>query len=149
MSRASSKKTGEVRQIFPLRLSASEKNALKEKAKDAGLKLSEYLRKAGLRTEKAQSIKSKTSIIPNINRQAYLDLAQTTEELRRIGINVNQIAKACNTALKIGYSFNVETETLLHLKRQLNELDSLLNLVRANLIGLSSEPEEDDDWEAG
>ena len=82
------KKKKEKRQIFSLRLSSSERLELENKAAEAGLKLSEYLRQTGLR----RKIRSK---VPEINREMYL-------ELGRIGNNLNQLTKNCHIALQQG-----------------------------------------------
>jgi hypothetical protein len=115
----------EIRQIFPLRLSPTERNLLEEKASAAGLKLSEYLRQAGLKRPQRKSL-------PEINRNTYV-------ELGRIGNNLNQLTKACHTALKKGVGCNIDPTVLESLSTQLNQ-------VRLEVIGVNPK-ETEDDWQ--
>ena len=110
MSKTPQKKTGETRQIFPLRLSPSEKTALEAKATEADLKLSEYLRAAGLK----QKI-SRQQPVPEVNRMTYV-------ELSRIGINLNQLAKACNIAIQRGGGCNIDPSVLEDLRLTLQKI---------------------------
>ena len=112
----------ENRKIFSLRLSASERLELENKAAEVGLKLSEYLRQTGLR----KKIRAK---VPEINREMYL-------ELGRIGNNLNQITKNCHIALQQGKEFNIDINLLQSLTDKLDE-------VRLSVIGINPEK---DDW---
>lgn len=116
-----SEQKSERRKNFPLRLSKAERAALEEKAKEAGLKLSAYLREAGL----SKTIQRKNNLVPEINRAVYA-------ELGRIGININQLAKAANTSVLKGIECNINT----------NELDRLLALlqeIRLAVLGVKDE----------
>ncbi len=72
-----------------IRLTADEYQALSQKATSAGVSLSEWVRRAALE----QEIPSKRS---EIDVNLY-------KELTRIGININQLARAANTAVHQGY----------------------------------------------
>ena len=111
----------ENRKIFSLRLSASERLELENKAAEVGLKLSEYLRQTGLR----KKIRAK---VPEINREMYL-------ELGRIGNNLNQLTKNSHIALQQGNEFNIDIQVLQSLTDKLDE-------VRLSVIGIN--PEKDD-----
>lgn len=78
-------KQNEVRENYQLRLSPSERKAMQEQADAVNLKLSEYIRVAGL-----NAIIRSPAKIPDLNRNIYI-------ELGRIGENINQIAKVLNT----------------------------------------------------
>ena len=134
----------EKRVIYPLRLSPSERAELEELAAKVGLKLSSYLRQAGLNGD-GQHQKSFDALVPEVNRRAYLDLAETNYQLRRIGININQIAKANNTALRLGHKLEVEWDLLSQLSQQLEELESWIEELRVELIGLDRSKRELDD----
>lgn len=123
MSRTSPSKKKEKRQIFPLRLSPSERLELENKAAGAGLKLSQYLRQTGLRRKMRPRV-------PEINRETYL-------ELGRIGNNLNQLTKVCHIALKQGTDCNIDINLL-------RSLGDKLDQVRLSVIGIN--PEEDD-WQ--
>ena len=114
-SASSQKKPRERRENFALRLSPSEKTALIEKATDAELTLSEYLRSTGLK-------KHLRPPVPQINRETYV-------ELGRIGNNINQMTKACHTAINQGRGCNINPAALSSLKKQ-------LDLLRLQVIGI-------------
>lgn len=118
----------ETRQIFPLRLSQSERLALEHRAAEAGLKLSEYLRRAGLG-------KPQRRLVPEINRQTYI-------ELGRIGNNLNQLTKACHLALKQGGSLSIDPALL-------QSLSERLDLLRLEVLGVNSNDRDEDDWQTG
>lgn len=118
-----SEQKSERRKNFPLRLSKAERAALEEKASEAGLKLSAYLREAGL----SKTVQKRNNFIPQINRETYV-------ELGRIGININQLAKAANTSVLKGLECNINT----------NELENLLALLqemRLAVLGVKDEEE--------
>ena len=119
-----SKTKSERRKNFPLRLSTTERAALEEKAKEAGLKLSAYLREAGLN----KTIQNPKKFIPQINRAVYV-------ELGRIGININQLAKAANTSVLKGLECNINTN-------ELSELLSLLQEIRLSVMGIKDDMTE-------
>ena len=122
MEKTRQKKNGDKRQIFPLRLSLDERVELELRAKEAGLKLSEYLRSAGLN-------RPHRPIVPEINRNTYV-------ELGRIGNNLNQLTKACHTALQQGHSFNLDISLLQSLANQLEQL-------RLEVLAVDLETEDD------
>jgi hypothetical protein len=100
---------------FQLCLTQTEKELLEQRAKEAGLTLSEYFRTAALKQKMPQKI-------PTINIETY-------RELGKIGSNLNQITKAINTAIKLGITPpKVELTTL-------NKLEALVNLVRQEIAG--------------
>lgn len=115
----------EKRKNFPLRLSPSERIALEQKAAEAGLKLSPYLREAGLN----KTIAKKTNSIPEINRATY-------DELGRIGNNINQLTKAAHISLKRGTGCNVNPS-------ELSALLSLLKQIRLEVLAIADETEND------
>ena len=123
-----SKPNSEKRKNFPLRLSPSERAVLEEKAKSCGLKLSAYLREAGLK----KKISSRVNRVPEINRATYV-------ELGRIGNNINQIAKAANISVKRGMGCNVNP-------RELSALLALLKQIRLEVMAIADDT--GNDWEA-
>ncbi len=126
MSRTSQTKKKEPRKIFPLLLSPSERVELERRAAEAGMKLSEYLRRAGLK-------RKRRARVPDINRQTYI-------ELGRIGNNLNQIAKACHLNPSVG-GCHLDPNLLQSLCDQLDQ-------VRLELLGVDPySEEEEDDWQ--
>ena len=72
-----------------IRLTSDEYQALSQKATSAGVSLSSWVRRAALEEE-----------IPSKRSEIDVNLYK---ELSRIGININQLARAANTAVQQGY----------------------------------------------
>ena len=121
-----SKPKKEKRKNFPLRLSKSERAALEEKAKAAGLKLSSYLRQAGLN----KTISTKQERVPEINRFTYV-------ELGRVGNNINQLTKAAHKSLQRGTDCNVNFG-------ELSALLALLKQIRLEVMAVDQQQSSDD-----
>ena len=113
-----------VRENYQLRLLPSERKTMEQKAAAANLKLSEYLRAAGLN----KTIRSQPKV-PKINRATYV-------ELGRIGNNINQLTKAAHTSLKRGGSCNVNVA-------ELSELNDLIKRMRLEILAVYLSPDED------
>jgi hypothetical protein len=120
-----SEQKNEKRKNFPLRLSPSERIALEEKAESAGLKLSSYLRQAGLN----KSILNKTKSVPEINRATYV-------ELGRIGNNINQMTKTAHKSLQRGMVCKIDPT-------ELSALLKLLKQIRLEVMAISTGVEDD------
>ena len=95
-------------QTAQLRLKPSEKREIDRRAKAAGLKRSQYLRRAGLEWEG-----------PQVNRETY-------QELGRVGGNLNQLARAANAAARNGEPLGVDTSVLDDLAQQVRQLQAEL-----------------------
>lgn len=118
----------ERRKNYPLRLSGSERAALEAKAAAAGLKLSAYLRQAGLN----KTVSAQFESVPAINRLTYT-------ELGRIGNNINQMTKAAHTSLQRGMGCNIDPDDL-------NNLLALLKKIRLEVLAVEAfEGNEADD----
>ena len=98
---------------------------MEQKAQEAGLKLSEYLRSAALN----KTIRTQAKI-PEINRATYV-------ELGRIGNNINQLTKAVHVSLKRGGSGNVDPTSL-------SELSDLIKRMRLEILAIYLAPDEED-----
>ena len=99
-----------VRENYQLRLLPSERSLMEQKAREAGLKLSEYLRSAGIN----KTIRPGTKI-PEINLATYV-------ELGRIGNNINQLTKAAHKSLQRGMGCNISPDELSALLKLLKEI---------------------------
>jgi hypothetical protein len=85
-----------------VRMSKRELKIIDASAKKANLNRSEYLR---LRGQKKVYMRA-------LPRHDYDTLTRNYRELRAQGNNLNQIAKALNTALKAGYQVNFDANEL-------------------------------------
>ncbi len=92
---------------FNLQLSQSEREILLASAAAVGLNASDYMRYTALRQKLPGTI---TDVA-----------ADTYEELRRIGTNINQIARAANKAVKAGHPVEVDMELLEELRQLILE----------------------------
>ncbi|MBE7386301.1 MAG: plasmid mobilization relaxosome protein MobC [Leptolyngbya sp. SIO1E4] len=128
--------TGEVaNKAITIRLTPSEHEQVQ--AKLGALSMSDYFRHAGLGQKIAQ-VRRRTRPVPQVNIETYV-------ELGHIGRNINQMAKACNTSIKLGYGCNIDPPVLSNLTEQIDAL-------RMALIGVDPEATDEEDavdWEAG
>lgn len=91
------------------RVTEEEFNRLSQMANDNGLSVSAFCKM------KAKGTKTKT---PKVNHDGVI---QITSELRRVGSNVNQIAKYLNSG------YNVTEEQINAIREDLNSIWHLLN----------------------
>ncbi len=112
MARKRKSPTGEVRdKHITVWVSESERSYLDDRA--GSLSMSEYLLQAGL----GQPIPQRRSRprVPEMNRLIYL-------ELGRISNNLNQLAKASNTATQANQSCKIDLTVIAELKTQIKEI---------------------------
>jgi hypothetical protein len=109
MGSKSKRDDGGARKItHPVRFAEDEYEQLKQKAYNARVSVTEFIRRAALRRQVVEAPPP-----PQINWKLY-------EELNAIGVNLNQIAKAVNRAVKSGQGANVDVGRLQNLVNQLN-----------------------------
>ena len=114
-----------------VRLSSIELDWLRIRAADAGMPASELIRRLTLG-------KPLPKRLSKISQATYI-------ELGRIGNNLNQLTKATNTAIKVGYSPPADPKLLAELLDLLHQCRRQLACVDVD----DSESEElEDDWEA-
>jgi hypothetical protein len=87
----------------PVRFAADEYEQLKEKAYSARVSISEFIRRAALRRRVVEPPPP-----PQLNWKLY-------EELNSIGVNLNQLVKAVNQAVKSGQGANIDVDQLQNL----------------------------------
>jgi len=95
----------------PVRFAVDEYEQLKKKAYEARVSITEFIRRAALRRRVVEPPPP-----PQLNWKLY-------EELNAIGVNLNQIAKAANKAVKSGQDVNIDVE----------QLQNLVNSLRASI----------------
>lgn len=112
-----------------IRLTSSERELAEAKAVSAGLSLSELFRASTLKRR--------------LPRKVTHIAADTYRELAKIGVNLNQLTKAANAAIKLGQTPPANPELL-------ENLETLLKLVRRELVEIDvvADLEDADDWEA-
>jgi hypothetical protein len=124
---------------FPVRLSDIELEMLRSRAEEAGLSASELMRRNAL-------------MRPLPKRLSRVSL-KTYVELGRIGNNINQLAKAANTAIKMGQPPPADPGDLSALEKLLHQCRR--EIVQADEKYLNDQDsldfndfEEEDDWES-
>jgi competence CoiA-like predicted nuclease len=131
MGSKSKRDDGVCRKItHPVRFAEDEYEQLKQKAYNARVSLTEFIRRAALRRQVVEPPPP-----PQINWKLY-------EKLNAIGVNLNQIAKAVNRAVKSGQGANVDVERLQNLVVRLNETirETQMQLLEC---GVTDEEEEE------
>ena len=78
-----------------LRLSDSDYNQIKARAEQVNLSMSDFIRRAALRRTMPRPLAT-------FDLKAYQVLCKIDAQLRIAGNNLNQIAKACNSAVALG-----------------------------------------------
>lgn len=84
----------------PVRFAADEYEQLKNKAYQARISVSELIRRAALRRKVVEAPPP-----PQLNWKLY-------EELNAIGVNLNQLVKGVNAAVKSGRNVNLDADQL-------------------------------------
>ncbi|AFZ04520.1 plasmid mobilization protein [Calothrix sp. PCC 6303] len=114
----------------PVRFAEDEYEQLKQKAYNARVSVTEFIRRAALRRQVVEPPPP-----PQINWKLY-------EELNAIGVNLNQIAKAVNRAVKSGRGANVDAGRLQNLVDRLNAAirETQMQLLEC---GVTDDEEED------
>jgi len=93
--------------VFPIRFAADEYEQLKQKANEARVSITEFIRRAALRRRVVE--------LPpplELNWKLYT-------ELNAIGVNLNQIATAATNASKTGQAVNIDPKQLQNLVESL------------------------------
>lgn len=130
MTSKTKRSDGVARKItHPVRFAADEYEQLKKKAYEARVSITEFIRRAALRRRVVEPPPP-----PQLNWKLY-------EELNAIGVNLNQIAKAVNTAVKAGQDINIDVEQLQNL------VESLCTSIRETQMQLLECGAADDDRE--
>ncbi|MBK1990169.1 plasmid mobilization relaxosome protein MobC [Sphaerospermopsis aphanizomenoides BCCUSP55] len=108
MPKKTQRTDGVIRTIrHPVRFAADEYEQLKQKANEARVSITEFIRRAALRRRVVELPPP-----PELNWKLYT-------ELNAIGVNLNQIATAATNASKTGQAVNFDVEQLQNLVESL------------------------------
>jgi Bacterial mobilisation protein (MobC) len=109
-----------------LRLSDSDYNQIKARAEQVNLSMSDFIRRAALRR-----------IIPRpiaaFDLKAYQVLCKIDAKFRIAGNNLNQIAKACNSAVALGEPVVVNRGLLESVQQLIQKNQTVIKAMVANL----------------
>ena len=109
-----------------LRLSDSDYNQIKARAEQVNLSMSDFMRRAALRRTMPRPLAA-------FDLKAYQVLCQINAQLRIAGNNINQIAKACNSAVALGEPVVVNTGLLERVQQLIRENQATIKAIVANL----------------
>jgi hypothetical protein len=109
-----------------LRLSDSDYNQIKARAEQLNLSMSDFMRRAALRRAMPRPLAA-------FDLKAYQVLCKIDAQLRIAGNNLNQITKACNSAVALGEPVVVNTGLLESVQQLIRENGKAIKTIVANL----------------
>jgi precorrin-6B methylase 2 len=109
-----------------IRLTDSDYNQIKARAEQVNLSMSEFMRRAALRRAMPRPLAA-------FDLKAYQVLCKIDAQLRIAGNNLNQITKACNSAVAQGEPIVVNTGLLERLQQLIQENQNAIKAIVANL----------------
>ena len=109
-----------------IRLSDSDYNQIKARAEQVNLSMSDFMRRAALRRVMPRPVAA-------FDLKAYQVLCKIDAQLRIAGNNLNQISKACNSAVVLGEPVVVNTELLERVQQLIRENQATIKAIVANL----------------
>lgn len=109
-----------------LRLSDSDYNQIKARAEQVNLSMSDFMRRAALRRAMPRPLAA-------FDLKAYQVLCKIDAQLRIAGNNLNQITKACNSAVALGEPVVVNTGLLESVQQLIRENGKAIKTIVANL----------------
>ena len=118
-----------------LRLSDSDYSQIQARAEQVNLSMSEFMRRAALKRAMPRPIAA-------FDLKAYQILCQIDAQFRIAGNNLNQIAKACNSAVVLGEPVVVNTGLLEKVKQLIRENQTAIKAIVA-AVAQSTAPKHD------
>jgi hypothetical protein len=109
-----------------IRLTDSDYNQIKARAEQVNLSMSDFMRRAALRRAMPRPLAA-------FDLKAYQVLCQINAQLKTAGNNINQIAKACNSAVALGEPVVVNTGLLKSVQQLIRENGKAIKIIVANL----------------
>jgi hypothetical protein len=109
-----------------IRLTDSDYNQIQTLASQVNLSMSEFMRRAALRRAMPRPLAA-------FDLKAYQVLCKIDAQLRIAGNNLNQMAKACNSAVVLGEPVVVNTELLENVQQLIRDNQTAIKAIVANL----------------
>ncbi|MEG4374811.1 MULTISPECIES: plasmid mobilization protein [unclassified Microcoleus] len=109
-----------------LRLSDSDYNQIKARAEQVNLSMSDFIRRAALSRTMPRPLAA-------FDLKAYQVLCKIDAQLKIAGNNLNQITKACNSAVALGEPVVVNTGLLESVQQLIRENGGAIKTIVANL----------------
>jgi len=112
---------------YHVRFADDEYEQIKRKASLAQISISDFIRRAAINKQVRVD-----KPLPPVNREFY-------RELSAIGVNLNQLVRAMNTANKAGKLVEVNTDTIATM---LNDMMRIIEQAQLNILGCDSDRED-------
>ena len=109
-----------------IRLTDSDYSQIKARAEQVNLSMSDFMRRAALKRAIPRPLAT-------FDLKAYQVLCQIDAQFRIAGNNLNQIAKACNSAVILGEPVVVNTGFLEKVQQLIRENQNAIKAIVANL----------------
>ena len=109
-----------------LRLSDSDYSQIQARAEQVKLSMSDFMRRAAVRRAMPRPLAA-------FDLKAYQVLCKIDAQLRIAGNNLNQITKACNSAVALGEPIVVNTGLLERVQQLIRENQATIKAMVANL----------------
>ncbi|MEG4854348.1 plasmid mobilization relaxosome protein MobC [Microcoleus sp. B5-D4] len=109
-----------------IRLTDSDYNQIKARAEQVNLSMSDFMRRAALRRTMPRPLAA-------FDLKAYQVLCKIDAQLRIAGNNLNQIAKACNSAVVLGEPVIVNRGLLESVQHLIQQNQTAIKTIVANL----------------
>jgi hypothetical protein len=109
-----------------IRLTDSDYNQIKARAEQVNLSMSDFMRRAALRRTMPRPLAA-------FDLKAYQVLCKIDAQLRIAGNNLNQMAKACNSAVILGEPVVVNTKLLESVQQLIQQNQTAIKTIVANL----------------
>ncbi|MEG3904788.1 plasmid mobilization relaxosome protein MobC [Microcoleus sp. B4-C5] len=109
-----------------IRLTDSDYNQIKARAEQVNLSMSDFIRRAALRRTMPRPLAA-------FDLKAYQVLCKIDAQLRIAGNNLNQIAKACNSAVVLGEPVIVNRGLLESVQHLIQQNQTAIKTIVANL----------------
>jgi hypothetical protein len=109
-----------------IRLTDSDYNQIKARASLVNLSMSDFMRRAALRRTMPRPLAA-------FDLKAYQVLCQINAQLKTAGNNLNQMAKACNSAVALGEPVVVNPGLLERVQQLIRENQATIKAIVANL----------------
>jgi len=109
-----------------IRLTDSDYNQIKARAEQVNLSMSEFMRRAVLRRAMPRPLAA-------FDLKAYQVLCKIDAQLRIVGNNLNQITKACNSAVALGEPVIVNRGLLESVQQLIQQNQTAIKTIVANL----------------
>jgi hypothetical protein len=109
-----------------IRLTDSDYNQIKARAEQVNLSMSDFMRRAALRRTMPRPLAA-------FDLKAYQVLCKIDAQLRIAGNNLNQLTKACNSAVILGEPVIVNRELLESVQQLIQQNQTAIKTIVANL----------------